>query len=247
MDRPETHIGGAARAFPETSWSVVARLRDRGSEERPRLLQRLIADYWKPVYCLVRHAYARTNEDAKDLTQEFFLLEVVDGTLLDHFDPDRGNFRAFLKGALSNFMKRAARDAGRQKRGGGARPLSLELDAPDLGEIVPDARALTPEQLFDRAWKRVVLARAVRLLEQRLRARGHEASFEVFRRYELEPEGSDVSYRSVGKALDLTPDTVKNCLTRAREEFTNAVADVVTEYVGAEGDLSGELEDLFRA
>jgi len=246
MDKPETQIGGGARAFPSTSWSVVARLRDRASEERPRLLQRLIADYWKPVYCLVRHSYAKTNEDAKDLTQEFFLLEVVEGALLDHFDPDRGNFRAFLKGAVANFMRRTTRDAGRQKRGGGVRPLSLELQAPDLAEIVPDGRALTPEQLFDRAWKRVVLARAVRLLEQRLRARGQEACYEVFRRYELEPEGPDVSYRSVGKALDLTPDTVKNHLTRARDEFTHAVSSVVAEYVGAEADLSAELDDLFK-
>lgn len=246
MDKPETQIGGAARAFPETSWTVVARLRDRASPDRRQLLQRLIADYWKPVYCLIRRSWARTNEDAKDLTQEFFLTEVVEGTLLDHFDPERGNFRAFLKGSLANFVRRASRDAGRLKRGGDARALSLEVGEVELAEIVPDARALTPEELFDRAWKRVILARAVALLERRLRARGQEAYFEVFQRYDLDPDNREVSYRSVGKALGLNPDAVKNHLSRAREEFTNAVTDIVAEYVTDPAVLSQELKELFE-
>jgi RNA polymerase sigma factor (sigma-70 family) len=246
MAMPDTQIGGTGGAFPATSWSVVARLRDRGSAERRRLLDRLIADYWKPVYSLIRHSWAKTNEDAKDLTQEFFVVEVVEGTLLDHFDPERGNFRAFLKGALANFMRRTARDAGRLKRGGDQRALSLEMEERELGEVLPDARALTPEQVFDRTWKRIVLARAVALLEQRLRARGQESSFEAFRRYELEPEGKDVSYESVGRAVGMSSDSVKNALTRAREEFASAVSDVVAEYVGEGGDLSAELDHLFE-
>jgi RNA polymerase sigma factor (sigma-70 family) len=246
MTRPETQIGGPGGGFPSTSWSVVARLRDPRSAERKALLERLIADYWKPVYCLIRHSWAKTNEDAKDLTQEFFLTEMLKGALLDHFDPDRGNFRAFLKGSIANFMKRAARDAGRLKRGGDARAVSLELGEVDLTQVVPDPRARTAEEAFDRSWKRVVLARAVALLEQRFRARSQEAYFEVFRRYDLEPDGPDVSYQSLGRALHLSPDAVKNYLTRARDEFTRAVTDIVAEYVGAEGDLSAELDRLFE-
>ncbi len=246
MNPIETRMGGPGGGFPATSWSVVARLRDRGSEERRRLLERLIASYWKPVYGLIRRSWARTNEDAKDLTQEFFAVEVLDGTLLEHFDPDRGNFRSFLKGALSNFMKRSARDEGRLKRGGGTRAFSLEMDDRDLADAIPDGRSLTAEQVFDRAWKRTVLARAVGLLEERLRARGQEKSFEAFRRYELEPEGKDVSYQAVARELGMSPDGVKNALTRAREEFVGAVTDIVAEYVGEGGDLSAELDRLFE-
>jgi RNA polymerase sigma factor (sigma-70 family) len=247
MSIPETQTGGEARSFPATSWTVVARLRDRSSAERRELLERLIADYWKPVYCLVRQSWARSNEDAKDLTQSFFLNEVVEGSLLERYDPDRGNFRSFLKGALAAFLRRSDRDAGRQKRGGDARVLRLDVGDADLSRLVPDAQALTPEQLFDRAWKRVVLDRAVRLLEKRMRSMGREPYFDVFRRYDLEGSDTGASYKSVGAALGLEPDTVKNYLTRAREEYMSAVREIVGEYVEDPEQVSRELDTLFEA
>jgi RNA polymerase sigma-70 factor (ECF subfamily) len=245
MSEPDTVFGGAGRAFPTTAWGIVHGARRDGSPARRENLERLVAAYWKPVYGAIRQGWARTNEDAKDLTQEFFTTQVLDGVLLDRFDPARGSFRAFLKGALANFMGHAARDASRQKRGGGVRPLSLDLEDLDLEQVVPDARALSSDEVFDRAWARTVFAQALRLAEQRLREEGKPEVFEVFRRYDLEADDPGPSYAEVGRALGIDADTVKNHLTRARREFRRAAEDVVYDTVDSPEDLAAELKRLF--
>ena len=113
------------------------------------------------------------------------------------------------------------------------------LDQIDLTRLVPDADALPPEELFDRAWRDVVLARAVQVVQQALKPQ----VFDVFRRYDL--EGGDVSYETLARDLGLTADTVKNHLTRAREEFRQAVRSVVCATVADPRDLSSELRELF--
>lgn len=234
----DTEIGGRGRAFPSTSWANLKRLRTGGAEEREQALRRLVDQYWKPVYCFLRQAWRKSNEDAKDLTQEFFATIVLEGTLLDHADPDRGSFRAYLKRAVANFVRDDAKAAGRQKRGGEARILSLSADV-----VVPDPGTLPPEQAFDAAWRNLVLQRAVEELERRLRADGKGEYFEVFRRHDLDAQST--SYRALGEQLGLGPDTVKYFLTRAREEFRDAVIDVVSDYVDNDADLQIELNDLF--
>lgn len=245
MANQETEIGGIDRAFPSTSWTILKTLRNRDASDYSAAAQRLVDQYWKPVYCLIRHVWKKSNEDAKDLTQEFFVSSVLEGSLVEHFAPDRGSFRAYLKSSLHNFMKDMARTAGRKKRGGDARILSLNIEDFELSEIVPDAHAMTPDQVFDAAWKNVVLARSVEFLEKSLQEQGKPAYFEVFKRYDLDPNSSQPSYRTVGEALGLTADTVKNYLTRAREEFRKAVLAVVSDYVDNRNDLSAEMNELF--
>ncbi len=233
-NEPETEMGGADRRFPKTSWSILVQLQDRESLAYRKALERLLGLYWKPVYCLIRHAWGKSNEDAKDLTQDFFSAAVLEGSLVEKFAPERGSFRAFLKASVMNFLRDDAKAAGRQKRGGDVRTLSLQMEDFDLADAIPDTRSLTPEQLFDAAWRNFVLARAIELVEERLRADGKQAWFEVFRRYDLEAGSVETSYRNVGETLGLTPDTVKNHLTRARQEFRNAVSDVMCETVESE-------------
>ncbi len=247
MGEPETVTGGAGRAFPTTAWGVLRGARGGRTAERRGNLERLVAAYWKPVYRAIRQGWGRTNEDAKDLTQEFFTTQVLEGALLENFDPGRGSFRAFLKGALANFMGHAARDAARLKRGGGARPLPLALDDADLEPALPDSGGLAPEEVFDRAWAREVFAQALRLAERRLRDEGKADVFEAFRRYDLEGGEPGPSYADVGRALGLDPDAVKNHLTRARREFRQAAADVVYDTVDSPDELAAELKRLFEA
>ena len=245
MTISDTETGGPGSAFPSTVWSRLTRA-DAGNDVTSTFdLDLLIRLYWKPVYFHLRHAWRRPSDEAKDLTQEFFLDNVLEGNLLKNFRPELGSFRAFLKGALGNFMTHAAERATAKKRGGHLKLVSLDAEDADRAAFLPDAGTLPPDQIFDAAWKRIVLDRAIRLLQERLRAEGKEVAFEVFRLYDLEAPGSDVSYKTIGAALNLSPDTVKNYLTRARDLYATAVSDVVRDTVSGPEALSAELRELF--
>ena len=242
---PDTQIGSGRGRFPSTIRSLVQDRTGRSEEERRKDLQRLIDLYWKPVYCLIRHARARSNEDAKDLTQEFFVREILEGNVLKNFAPDQGSFRAYLKAVVTNFLRHAARDAQALKRGGEVRVIPLEHHELDISDLVPDAHALPPEQVFDAAWKQVLLDRAMVLLERKLRDEGKAVYFEVFQRYDLDSGNETLSYRDIGEELGLSADTVKNYLTRARQEYKKAVTEIICDYVDTPEDLSQELAELF--
>lgn len=245
MDDPFTEIGGAARQLPTTSHTALSSIRGADPVRRNAELERLAQLYWKPVYALIRRAWASTNEDAKDLTQDFFAEVVLRDGFAERYSPERGSFRAYLKGALRNFLSKQSRDASREKRGGGVQPVSLQIREADLQEVVPDDQTLRPEEAFDRTWRTVVLGRATQLLEARLAAQGKGAYFQVFRRYDLEPAEGEVSYEALARELRLSVDDVKNYLTRSREEFRRAVRTVLCESVASPEDLAAEWEALF--
>lgn len=245
MSQDTTDIGGPSGRFPSTQASAIdPHGASRILQNRARS-ERLVRLYWKPVYCVIRQKWAKSNDDAKDLTQEFFTQEILEGSLLENYAPQRGGFRAFLKGAIFNFMTHAQRADGSQKRGGHVKLLSLEAGDLSIAEIVPNGNDLTPEQLFDRAWKREVLAQAIVLLEERLRAQGKEEYFQAFKRYDLDPSGQGASYKAVADSLGISQDTLKNHLVRARKEFMEAVSGIVFGYLERPSDLSMELKELF--
>jgi RNA polymerase sigma factor (sigma-70 family) len=236
----ETEIGGPGRYFPPTSVALIRSLRASGSRRYNEAVTRLYSLYWKPVYCLIRSKGARSNEDAKDLTEEFFVNAVLEGTLIDSYSSDKGSFRVYLRAAVSNFVRDWNRTARRQKRGGGAHVFSLQFE--EDANLPEDRSALTPEEAFDAAWKDVVRSRALALTEKRLRAEEKQLYFEVFRSYTFE---SDITYQKIGDELNLTPVTVKNYLKHARKEFQTAVKDVMSEYVETPDGLSAEMKELF--
>jgi RNA polymerase sigma-70 factor (ECF subfamily) len=251
------------REFPSTVWSVIRKAQDPTAPEYERHLKRLVELYWRPVYCVIRHAWARTDDDAKDLTQEFFATVILDWSLVQSYVPERGSFRGLLRAAITSFMKNTVRDASRKKRGGGIPALSLDGEASALVAAIPDPGALTPEQLFDVAWNRVVMTRAVELLERKLTSEGKAAAFEAFRRYDLEglaqapqeegaarsPVKEDVqkSYAALGEALGMSVPQVKHALLHARAAFRDVVGDIVRGYVDGPEELAAELRNLFSS
>jgi RNA polymerase sigma factor (sigma-70 family) len=234
------------RGFPATASSIFRNLKDPGSPEYQRNLQRLVELYWKPVYCVIRHAGTAGNQDAKDLTQDFFASHVIGGRLIAAFEPDRGSFRALLRSAVINFLRMNAREASRQKRGGDAVVLALDGDIDDDTErLIAEGRGLSPEQLFDAAWNHVVVTRAMELLRARLVTEGKEVCFEVLKRYDLERGREQSSYADVGRDLGLSPDQVRHGLAQARAALREIVTEIARDYVDGVDDLAKELRRLF--
>jgi RNA polymerase sigma factor (sigma-70 family) len=235
----------AAGEFPTTSWSVIRHLQDPGSPERRHQLERLVARYWQPVYAVIRYSWRKDPEDARDLAQDFFADRVLEGSLVQAFSPEQGSFRAFVRGAIRNFMLTTMRTEGRQKRGGAVPLVRLDdhlLEPPALDDR---AAGLTPEELFDVAWNQMLVARAVDVARQRLERRGMSAAFEAFRRHDLAPDGPASSYQQLGNVLGLSEGQVKRALAEGRAVFRRAVTEMVREYVDGPEELARELREIF--
>lgn len=234
-----TGIAGDA-SFPSTCWEDLCRASDEKAPGFREALNSLCSAYWVPVYGYIRRAWGKTNEDAKDLTQEFFAT-IFDAEFLARCNPDRGTFRAFVLTSLRNFLSNEDKARRRIKRGGGQSPVSIEAMEPGADPASPDE---SPEQYFERAWARGVLDRAVETLRRRLTAQGRSECFEAFRRYCLEPEPG-TTYREIAGALGKTAKEIDNLIYSARREFRSAVVDTVREYVADPNLVAEELERLF--
>jgi len=233
MADPDTSIGGGQSQFPPTAWDLLERLRDPRDPRAQAYLSRMIETYWRPVYRFVRLAWRRSNEDAKDLTQAFFV-HLMEGDLLARAQPEKGNFRKVLVTALRNFLANDARAAKAVKRGGGRLQVSLDAEA-DEGWAADES---VPEAAFEAQWARTLLDGAIQTLKERSRPEAYEA----FRRFHID----DQPVRQIALELGVSESQVGHFLGQARTDLRRIVTDAIREYVQDEQELQEELETLFR-
>jgi RNA polymerase sigma-70 factor (ECF subfamily) len=234
-----TDLGGARRDFPRTSWTLICEARRRGPGFDASW-NRLVELYWKPVYWYVRTRWRKSNEDAKDLTQEFFAT-LLDKETLDSLREDRPRFRTFLQTCLEHFLLHANRDRARIKRGGRAQHVSIDARACRID--VP-ARGLSPEESFDRAWAQTILDESLGELEAHYRKSGKLDTWEAFERYHL--AGSSRTYAAVAKELGLSADDVQNRLKHARNTLSALLRARVLETIADPADVEDELAHLVK-
>jgi RNA polymerase sigma-70 factor (ECF subfamily) len=226
--------------FPVTSWG---RLRpgagDPALEEAA--LAALAERYWRPIHAWIRAALGRRDDEARDLTQDFFAW-VLETGFLRKADPARGRFRSFLKTALRHYVTDADRERRAQKRGGGRRfvPLGPTGDDDASAPEPADPRARTPDEQLDAAWRSELIRTALARLEEELRREGRERQFLVFRDYFLDP-GEDTDYRSVAAAHGLSVTDVSNVLARVKERYRAHLKEAVRDTVDDPTELAGEI------
>lgn len=235
----ETELGGAERSFATTQWSALL---GRDTEKRQGALAHLARHYWKPIYAYVRARRGCPNEEAKDLTQQFFLWMMESG-FLDRLEPGRGHFRGFLKRALANFLTDRHRAGARKKRGGGARVLGLDL-SDEIAHEPSDPRE-GPERVLDRRWREAVVQRAVGDVGAAFRAKGKGPWVDLWEAYDLAPEGSGVDHAALAERFGVTRREVAHWLASVRRAFREAVVAIVAETVGDKESLERELSELF--
>lgn len=231
--------------FPQTRWSAIEAARSSDPEERRRALDRVAAIYWKPVYKYVRARHHRSPEDAQDLTQEFFA-SLFDRRALDAYDPRQARLRTFLRSCVDALVANTDREARRLKRGGGARPLSLEFEMAE-GELArtglpsPDR----PEELFEREWVRSLFAAAVDRLRTSYAERGRQVAFSLFARYDLDDaEPGRPTYADLARELGLTMTDVTNYLAAARRDFRRISLEILRETTATEDEFRREARSL---
>ncbi len=214
--------------FPSTHRSVIFATRSEDAAERRLGYERLIGNYWKPIYKYVRIKWRADEDEAQDLTQGFFA-RALEKSFFDSFDPSKAAFRTFLRTCLDGFVQNQRKAANRLKRGGGVAAASLDFEGAEgelrLQPVSPDA---DPEDLFHQEWLRGVMAAAVDELRALCHERGKDIYFELFSRYDLDPDDG-VRYVTLAREFGLTAATVTNYLAWTRREFRRIVRERMAE------------------
>ena len=233
--------------FPPTRVSLILGLRGEAEPGRRAAIERLCSRYWNPVCHYVRRAWSKSESDAQDLTQAFFL-HLVEKNALAGYDPARGGFRKYMKSILRH-VAADLHDAERaQKRGGRVRRISLEGDdgGGRLAECIEDARASGPERAFDAAWRREILGRAIERARAWFAARGREIKFRVFEAT-LETGSEPPTYAAIAARLGLKESDVRNHLFEVRERIRCEARAELAASVGGDRHLDDEYRELIGA
>ncbi len=244
MKDADTTSGDPSARFPETAQDLLRGLRAPSGSDFQAALATLCRRYWKPVYMYVRIAWAKSNEDAKDLTQAYFL-QLLEGDSLKKFDATRGSFRSYLKLTLRSFIGHEETALGALKRGGGAHRVSLEGSPPALEEVVPDPRSADPEKVFESLWVVELINRAIERVRERYRAHGKEKAFRIYDEYVLSQSSPRPTYQDLADRYGIKEREVETHLEALRLEVRQEIRSELAELTSDERSLQEEWDGLF--
>jgi len=219
-------------------WSTDAAERSRGYES-------LISAYWMPVYKYLRIRWEKSIDDAKDLTQGFFL-EAMEKDFFQRFDPELARFRTFLRTCLDGFVSNQSKTAKRLKRGGGLEFTSFDFEGAEHQIETAAALVESVDVLFEKEWRRSVFNLALELFRARSIEDGRPVRFELFEKYVLDglEDGRRIKYEDLARQFGLSTTTVTNYLSAARRGFQRAVFDTLRELTVTEDEFRREARAL---
>jgi len=97
-------VAGQSGAFPATDWTLISAAREAG-EPAQRAKAKLFELYWYPVFAFLRRGgWARSADEARELTHDFFLQRFYDSNDLDAPDARKGRFHNWMMQALRRFV-----------------------------------------------------------------------------------------------------------------------------------------------
>ncbi len=241
----QTGMGGARQAFLTTQWSLIEDIQD-GKDRDNTLIGFLLRQYWKPVYCYLRHK-GHDNEQAKDLTQGFFHEVVLNRDLVGRADQSRGRFRSFLLHALKQYagrqdLKERARKRLEEKA------VSFEMEQEP---VLPDSVAqTTAEDSYHYAWLSSLLERVLTEVKEACEQEGMDTHWALFHKRVVWPTFGDRTSPSLAElceAYDI--DDVKkasNMIITVKRRFRAALMQEVRNTVLSQSQAPEELEELLQ-
>jgi RNA polymerase sigma factor (sigma-70 family) len=246
--KSDTDLGGPLVAFPVTSCSVVRAAANPDPAIRRQAADALIVAYWKPVYKYIRIKWKQSNEDAKDLTQAFFV-RALDKGFFGRFDPAKARFRTFVRLCVDRFVAKGQRAATSEKHGGQTKLVSLDFAGADeeLRRFNP-AADMDSDHFFHQEWIRGLFELAVADLRRQCAASNKDTHFALFQRYDL--ESRDVrrecpTYAQLGQEFGLSVTQVTNHLAFVRRQFRQLILDRLAATTATEEEFQHEVRLLF--
>lgn len=242
----QTDMGGSREAFLTTQWSLIEDI--KADQERDRtLINFLLKQYWKPVYCYLRKK-GYDNEHAKDLTQDFFHEVVLNRDMVGRADQTRGRFRSFLLFALNEYLTKQNIKERARKRIPEGKLVSLEVaEAPTLPQSVERASA---EESYHYAWLSALLERVLAEVRVECYQQGMKTHYALFYQRIVRPIMSGQSPKSLS---DLSQkhgvnDTKKasNMIVTVKRRFRTALTQHVRRTLLSGDQASEEMEELLQ-
>jgi len=229
-------------SFPTTHWTMLAEATLSGDTRGRSALEQMCRDYHRPVFVVLR-ARGFAEEEAEDLTQDFFL-RLFESQAWKRAERGKGRFRSFLLGTLTHMLQHVWTAGQRQKRGGGTRTESLEA-VQESGEVPAAADEGNTETVFDREWALGLIQAAFARVEAEFEEAGRAGEFAVLRRF-LPGVGVPLRYDEAARLLGKSEGLVKSMIHRMRDDYRRALRALVARTVSAAHEVDEELAYLHQ-
>lgn len=181
-------------------------------------LEELCSRYWYPLYTwALASRLARSEPDAQDIVQGFFVKMLAHGTLANH-RPERGRFRTYLLGCLKNhaidLFRKPALD-------------TVEPSAEDPHWLERAAVGESAEAAYEKAWAWELFEAAKDRIRRTWASDGQAELFDAFSPY-LEGNRGSEGLEAVGTRFGLSHDNTRMRLHRLKKQLRETLAKVVT-------------------
>jgi len=242
----QTDMGGSREAFLTTQWSLIENIKTNQDRDGA-LVNSLLQQYWKPVYCYLRRK-GHDNEQAKDLTQDFFHEVVLNRDMVGRADQAKGRFRSFLLFALNEFLTKQRLKETARKRIPKGKLISLDInDAPTLPQSVEIA---SPEESFHYAWLSTLLERVLAEVRSDCEREGLETHWRLFYQRVVKPimgGQSPVSLAQLSQEHRIgSGKEASNMVITVKRRFRKALMQHVSRTLLSGDQASEEMEELLQ-
>lgn len=223
-------------AFPETTITLLGRLRSEDAEQRRIALTQVAQRYWFPLY-----RYARTRgldpDASSDAVQEFFRHLVSREKAFAQYNEQLGCLRGWIIAIFRNLLASKKQHDQRKRRGGGVEHLPFDLsDAEKFLRLEPDDDG-SPEEIFDRDFARQLWKQVLVTVGANYTRKGRSRIFEGLQSFILgDLRTSAKSSTDLAAELGLNgSNELKVTLHRLRAEAAREFKKAVYEVVQGEG------------
>jgi DNA-directed RNA polymerase specialized sigma24 family protein len=234
--------------FPNTQWTLVARLHATDKAVSECALNDLCAQYHFPLYCFIRNR-GFTHHDAQDALHDF-LNKLLRLDSFKEMAQQKGRLRNFLSVALSHFLINCQRqEKRRSKTEISVHDERFKID-PELEErYLREASEGndTPDLLFDRQWCEQLLQRVLAQLGAAYQAKNHSSIYITLRPVLL-TGGSLRGHNAAQLAQELrvSEDALRTRLARLLQDYRRLLIQEVSQTVSRPEDVDDELAHFIR-
>jgi len=248
MERPdETNMGGVKSVFQTTHWSEIRKAKTWSKTRQRVIIDSLIRQYWKPVYCYLR-LRGYDNERAKDLTQGFFHEIVLGKHLIERADETKGRFRTLLLRTLDHYRisVQRAETAGKRRPTEGV----ASLEDFDEASLPVASKGMQPDEAFTYFWASALLDEVVAEVRKGCARDNKQTHWDLFCARILEPTmNSEVPppLQELCKRFDIDSETkASNMIVTVKRRFQKAIGARVRQYVDSDEEVTQEIRDLMK-